>query len=250
MTEADIIPPGSSGIVPVERYDTLADRAYEQLRHALMSGSFQPGQKVTIRKMAAVLGVSATPAREAINRLVTERVLETGPFRTVSVPTLNEARLGEIYVMRTALEGVATELGARKMGARHVEKLERTQMALIGALDRKDYGQALLENEAFHFTIYEASEMPMLVEGIQQLWLKLGPSLNLLYPSHDRSRKGVNHHLDIIQALRKGDAAAARKAMEDDLRDGEVQLRTALASNDHEARRAAPTIRARRAPTA
>jgi DNA-binding GntR family transcriptional regulator len=248
MTAADIMPGADAGISPVERYDTLADRAYEQLRHALMSGSFRPGQKVTIRKMAAVLGVSATPAREAINRLVTERVLETGPFRTVSVPTLDAARLNEIYLLRTALEGLATELGARNMTPGHIEALERTQMALIGAMDRNDYKQVLAQNEAFHFAIYKASNMQLLVEAIQQLWLKLGPSLNLLYPSYNQSRKGVNHHLDIIQALRKRDPAAARAGMENDLRDGAMELQKALAAanpNEPAAKKALPGSRAR-----
>lgn len=229
---AEDISADEAGIGPVERYDTLADRAYEQLRHALMSGSFRPGQKVTIRKMAAVLGVSATPAREAINRLVTERVLETGPFRTVSVPRLDAARLKEIYVLRTALEGVATELGAQNINAAHIEQLERTQLALIGAMDRNDYKRVLAENEAFHFAIYEASNMPMLVEAIQQLWLKLGPSLNLLYPSYNQSRKGVSHHLELIEALRKRDATAARACMESDLRDGAKELQKALAASE------------------
>lgn len=212
----------------VERYDTLADRAYEQLRHALMNGSFHPGQKLTIRKIAAVLGISATPARDAISRLVSERVLDSGPNRTVSVPTLDSERIREIYLLRTALEGLATELGAKAMDKAQIESLERLQLALIAAMDRNNFKRVLAENEEFHFTIYRASNMPMLVEAIQQLWLKLGPSLNLLYPSYNRSRKGVAHHLDILTALRSGDAVGAREAMEADLRDGAIELEGAL----------------------
>ncbi|MDB5461348.1 MAG: uncharacterized protein JWO72_3089, partial [Caulobacteraceae bacterium] len=109
-----------------------------------------------------------------------------------------------------------------------IESLERLQLALIAAMDRNDYKRVLAENEEFHFTIYRASNMPMLVEAIQQLWLKLGPSLNLLYPSYNRSRKGVSHHLDIVGALRAGDAAGARRSMEADLRDGAIELEKAL----------------------
>jgi DNA-binding GntR family transcriptional regulator len=233
MSETDSISRAATpNIGRVERYDTLADRAYEQLRHALMNGSFHPGQKLTIRKIAAVLGISATPARDAISRLVSERVLESGPNRTVSVPALDSQRLREIYLLRTALEGVATELGAKNMERAQIESLERVQLALIAAMDRNDYKRVLAENEEFHFTIYRASNMPMLVEAIQQLWLKLGPSLNLLYPSYNRSRKGVSHHLDIVSALRAGDAAGARRSMEEDLRDGAIELEKALVAQD------------------
>ena len=244
MTPQDIATAPGPGMAPIERHDTLADRAYEQLKHALMSGSFRPGQKVTIRKMAAVLGVSTTPAREAINRLVTERVLDSGPFRTVSVPALDAIRLAEIYIMRGALEGLATEIGAGKMTRQGIERLEQIQLALIGAMDRKDYKTVLAENEAFHFLIYQAAGMPLLLEAIQQLWLKLGPSLNLLYPSYNQSRKGVNHHLRIIQALRDGDAVAARQRMEDDLRDGGAEIQRAIvAANESDAPRALPKLR-------
>ncbi|MDB5457449.1 MAG: AtrA transcriptional regulator [Caulobacter sp.] len=216
---------------PVERYDTLADRAYEQLRHALMSGSFNPGQKLTIRKIAAVLNISATPARDAISRLVSERVLESGLNRTVSVPLLDAGKIREIYLMRTALEGLAAELGAANMSEQDISALERTQIALIAAMDRNDYKRVLEENETFHFSLYNASGAPMLVETIQQLWLKLGPSLNFLYPSYNHSRKGVSHHLSTIRALRARDPAQVRQAIESDLRDGAQELQGALDAN-------------------
>jgi DNA-binding GntR family transcriptional regulator len=213
---------------PVQRYDTLADRAYEQLRVALMTGSFHPGQKLTIRKLAAILGVSATPARDAISRLISEKVLESDAKRNVFAPRLDAHRLHELYVLRRALEGPATELGAANFGDEDVKRLEQIQISLIAAMDRRDYQRVLIENERFHFGIYEASGNRMLVEMIQQLWLKLGPTLNFLYPSYNNSRKGVGHHNRLIEALRARDPAEARRAMENDLRDGEAELCNAL----------------------
>jgi DNA-binding GntR family transcriptional regulator len=213
---------------PVERYDTLADRAYEQLRHALMTGSFHPGQKLTIRKLAAVLGISATPARDAISRLLSERILETDANRNVSVAILDEQRLNEIYVLRVALEGLAAELGAPNLTSEDIDRLEQIQMALISAMDRNEYKRVLLENGEFHFTIYRASGNDMLIQSIQQLWLKLGPALNFLYPAYNSSRKGVSNHLEVLRALRARDAAGVRNAIESDLRDGLQELSAAL----------------------
>lgn len=232
---ATISPPHAEGVSPalqfvrpVERYDTLADRAYEQLRHALMTGSFHPGQKLTIRKLAAVLGISATPARDAISRLLSERILETDANRNVSVPVLDERRLNEIYALRVALEGLAAELGAPQLKSEDIDRLEQIQMALISAMDRKDYKRVLIENGEFHFTIYHASGNEMLVQSIQQLWLKLGPALNFLYPAYNNSRKGVSNHLETLSALRARDAAGVRAAIERDLRDGLGELSAAL----------------------
>lgn len=213
---------------PVERYDTLAERAYAQLRQALMNGSFLPGQRITIRKLAVLLEISATPAREAINRLLSERILETDANRNVSVPVLDSARLREIYVLRIALEGVAAERGAANMTVEDIAELERTQESLVAAMDRNDYKSVLIQNGDFHFRIYEASGVVMLVQAIEQLWLKLGPSMNLLYPAYNHSRKGVNNHMLVINALHSRDALGVRKAMEQDLIDGVEELSSAL----------------------
>lgn len=233
-----------AGLEPVKRYDTLADRAYEQLRAALTTGSFFPGQKLTIRKIAAILGVSATPVRDAISRLLFERVLECDINRNVFVPRLDAQRLRHIYALRIALEGLAAEEGTRVLTDEDVDRLEQVQLALIAAMDRQDYSRVLVENEKFHFGIYSACGNPLLVEAIQQLWIKLGPTMNLLYPTYNKTRTGVSHHLKVITALRTHDPKQVRAAIEADLRDGEIALRQALEVADEEA--ATKTVQKRR----
>lgn len=233
-----------AGLEPVKRYDTLADRAYEQLRAALTTGSFFPGQKLTIRKIAAILGVSATPVRDAISRLLFERVLECDINRNVFVPRLDAQRLRHIYALRIALEGLAAEEGTRVLTDEDVDRLEQVQLALIAAMDRQDYSRVLVENEKFHFGIYSACGNPLLVEAIQQLWIKLGPTMNLLYPTYNKTRTGVSHHLKVITALRTRDPRQVRAAIEADLRDGEIALRQALEVADEEA--ATKTVQKRR----
>lgn len=219
----------------VERYDTLADRAYGQLREALITGSFHPGQKLTIRKIAAILGVSATPARDAISRLLSERVLECDAKRNVFAPRLDAEKLSHIYALRIALEGLAAELAAPHIDESKIRQLEQIQIALIAAMDREDYKRVLVENERFHFGIYSESGNPMLLEVIEQLWVKLGPTMNFLYPSYHHSRTGVAHHLAVIEALRNRRPDDVRRAIEADLRDGGIELGQALAAADRPA---------------
>jgi DNA-binding GntR family transcriptional regulator len=141
---------------------------------------------------------------------------------------LDEARLKEIYVLRIALEGLAAERGAPHLDMADINRLERTQAELVAAMDRDDYKNVLVHNGEFHFTLYNASGVDLLVQSIEQLWLKLGPSLNLLYPAYNHSRKGVSNHMEILSALRRGDAAAVRQAVERDLGDGVAELSRAL----------------------
>src|ERR1700694_3247592 len=94
------------------RRETLAEAAYEQVAASLMDGAYVPGDRVATRGLAAELGVSATPAREAMLRLVGEGALELRTARTIVVPALSARRLKEIYCVRYALEPMAAEHAA------------------------------------------------------------------------------------------------------------------------------------------
>lgn len=207
-------------LVPVDRPSTLTDMAYRTIKQALMRGVVSPGQKVTSRNMAAALGISATPAREAIGRLVAERALEATHSRTFAVPVLSRARIEELRDIRSALEGLAAERAAQFLGEHEIASLEQIQAEHEAAREREDFKAVLERNEVFHFTIYRASAMPTLIEIIETLWVQIGPSLNLLYPYFKDSQTGVRNHREALDAMRAGDGRRLRRAIEKDLADG------------------------------
>jgi DNA-binding GntR family transcriptional regulator len=212
----------------VERPETLGDQAYARIRQALMSGTLMPGEKVPLRAIAKALDVSLTPAREAIGRLAAERALELGPNRTVYVPKLTRDRYREIMEIRLPLEGLAAERACPRLGPERLQELERVHAAMIEAIDAGQHKTALKHNEAFHFGIYEAADRPLLMAMIESLWLQAGPTLNLLTPGYQRSHRGVRNHASALEALRRGDAAGVRAAIEKDLRDGARHLEPLL----------------------
>ena len=209
---------------PMERPETLTEQAYQRLKAALMSGAFAPGQKITTRNIASALGVSPTPAREAIGRLVAERALDFDGNRSAFVPVLDKGRLAEIYEIRIALEGLAAEAAAESIDEAGIQSLAQCQLTLVAARERKDFKAVLSANEEFHFTIYRASGRAMLVQMIENLWLRMGPVLNLLYPEFTFDRKNVRHHEGAIRALRAGDAKGLREAIVADLTEGSGYL--------------------------
>jgi DNA-binding GntR family transcriptional regulator len=205
---------------PMERSETLTEQAYQRLKKSLISGAFVPGQKITTRTIAAALGVSPTPAREAIGRLVAERALDFGSNRSVFVPKLDKSQVAEIYEIRIALEGMAAEMATSSIGEAGIERLTECQLALVAARERQDFKTVLDRNEEFHFMIYRASGRPMLVQMIEGLWLRMGPVLNLLYPEFTLDRHTVKHHEEAIKALRAGDPKRLRNAIASDLKEG------------------------------
>lgn len=89
--------------------DTLQDQIYRRIREALMSGRFQPGQKLTIRGLAESLGSSLMPVREALNRLSAENAFEVTETSRIRVRMMTSERLSDIRDARVALEGLLAE---------------------------------------------------------------------------------------------------------------------------------------------
>ena len=75
----------TSSLNPISNAN-LSDQVYGSVRNALVEGRYEPGQRITIARLAKELGVSGTPVREAIFRLVTERALEMKAATEIRVP--------------------------------------------------------------------------------------------------------------------------------------------------------------------
>jgi DNA-binding GntR family transcriptional regulator len=104
---------------------SLADQAYKALRAAIVGGDLAWGDKITERGLAASLGVSPTPVREALRRLEQEQLVErTGP-RTLRVVTVSSEERTESGAIEAALEGVAARFAAEKATPAQLDRLQQ-----------------------------------------------------------------------------------------------------------------------------
>lgn len=198
-------------------HTTLNDRAYRELKRGLMSGAFRPGQILVIRTMADNYGISTTPVREALQRLVAERLLVMQPNRSIAVPLLSESTFTELYRVRCALEGLAAELATSNIQARDFQRLHKLLHDIDATIARRDSRAYLVLNEKFHFMIYERAASPLLLELIQDRWSQVGPFFNALFEDTDYLPHANEHHLRIVAALELGDADAVRQSIVDDI---------------------------------
>lgn len=198
----------------------LGDAAYHKMKERLIRGVYEPGYKMTIRAVAQDLGISSTPARDAIHRLVIERALIYAGPKTVIVPVLNEFDLKEITQIRLALEGLASQLAVQNATDQAIEILSKLQNEINVSLLAKDYTSALRHNKEFHFLVYRMAGLPQLIAMIEGLWLRIGPSLYNLYPEFAEERHGVRNHEMAMEALAERDGGGLRAAFENDIRDG------------------------------
>lgn len=220
-----------AGVVsPIVRQSNLGELTYERLKQIIVAGSFPPNEKLTVRSVATALGVSTTPARDAINRLLSEGALVNEGPKTVVLPSLTLEALDEIAATRIALEGLAAERSVEHVEAPHISELERLQGEINAGLDSADYREVLRANREFHFLIYRLAGWPRLVGMIESLWLRVGPSLNGLYPHFATNRQGVSNHMSALDGLRARDGSKVRAAMEQDIRDGYARLKAKIDS--------------------
>jgi DNA-binding GntR family transcriptional regulator len=205
------------GVARIAR-ETVQERVYCALRDQLMRGGFEPGQKLKIAELAEAFGTSAMPVRDALNRLTVERALETLPSRTVRVPALSKDALQDLRETRFAIEGLAISRAASNMTDESLATLRRLIVAQSETDEEHVSEESAEQNRAFHFAIYRQSGSTVLLPIIESLWLQFGPYLREASELFDGGEgRGTNFHLEMLDALSRGDAVAARGALEADI---------------------------------
>ncbi|MGM4929404.1 GntR family transcriptional regulator [Tardiphaga sp. 619_E2_N8_5] len=215
------LPTALTLVEPLDR-QTLGERAYAQLADLLISGRLAPGEKLSLRTAAEVLGVSIMPVREAVSRLVADKALEVAANRAVRVPVMSATQFRDLTKVRIAIEGHAAAEAARLRGDRNLVSIAIAEAAMRAESEMKapDLPRAVELNKTFHFAVYEAAQSPILVEIIRALWLKAGPVINLdLRGNPDRLAKGeaIRFHADVRKAIEIGDAEAAKVGIAADI---------------------------------
>lgn len=198
--------------------ESLSQQAYVAIRRSLMRSRLRPGQKLVARQVADELGISVTPVRESLLRLVSERALDMDERGTVIVPERTLARCIEIRDLRMLNEGEGAARAAMRVTDRDIAMLESIHERYMAIESRQDYEHALAENENFHFALCRLADSPVLFGIVENLWIQFGPLLSYLYDGGARPFHGRTHgHRLVIDALNKRDPDAARQAIAQDI---------------------------------
>lgn len=212
----------------IVRSTTLTEQVYNQLRRGLLVGVWKPGEKITARELSRRLGVSLTPAREAIIRLSNEGAIHVSETRTFSIPEMGRDRYRAITDIRLALEPMAAGLAATKAPPDLPEQLAARNEEMRSKIMAGAFDEALWLDSEFHLTMYDAADAPDLRRIIDSLWLQVGPVRNRLAFEYRRSLLGYRSHLHIIGRLRARDEEGARAALRKDLHDGAAVMLNVL----------------------
>ncbi len=187
---------------------TTQQHAVEGLRAAIASGELRPGQRVAQEDLAAALGVSVAPVREALRVLEQEGQLTYVPRRGYFVSELRAADLEEIYSLRELLESRAARRSIASFDDDAIWRVESAAFDYERAAVAGEIATALRANRRFHMSILESPDNPHTMRVIRSLWDSTEAYRALYYNFPAERHESLEAHNQILAAVRARDAEA------------------------------------------
>lgn len=188
---------------------TAQELVLQQVRQLIASGELRPGQQIVQDSLANNLGVSRVPLREALKVLEGEGQVTYHPHRGYFVANLSVTDLVEVYRIRAILEDEALRVGIPLVTDEQLKHIESLAQVVRKASQGQDVASISAANRAFHFAIFEASNLPRLVRLIRNLWDATDAYRAVFFASSPNREHMNSEHDELVAALRNRDVAAA-----------------------------------------
>lgn len=208
-TSARVAPLGG----PLPR-TSLRDQVYEVVLQAIVNGRLQPGHQIRDLHIARSLGVSRTPVREALQRLVDEGLVETTPGAATHVTPIDVQAVRNIYPIVGALHALAVRIGAERIGSAEVDELVRANQIFAETVEERHIAGALAADDAFHSVVLAAAANPELQRTLDRLMPHIR-RLQLTQFSSAPARRSIRQHHAMVTAFRRGRTDDAARAVEE-----------------------------------
>jgi len=197
------------------------DSTYASIRRAIMAGRYPPGTQLKEEHLAETMGVSRTPVRAALQRLVGDQLLRSENHRGVFVAEWTGRDIQDVFELRLLLEPHAAGLAAVRANERQIEGL-RAHTDRMEAYTRPSFRDNLQEiqeeNHAFHNLILEAAASPRLksiAASLTDMPMIIG---TFYFYSEADMQHSIQHHREVIAAIESRDRTFAQEVMSVHLR--------------------------------
>lgn len=189
----------------MQRYQSKASVAYTVIRDQILDGTLVAGSVLNQEQVAASLGISTTPVREALRRLESEGFVRMPAHRYATVASLDLSEFLPLFDVRAELDTMAAGYAA-------VHHLERDRIAMRAAVDALDDhpDDRIRAMRDFYSSIYHASHDPILIDHLTALW---DQSNRYQHALRDYSLTFPHMYSDIVAAVESGDPARAELSM-------------------------------------
>lgn len=193
----------------------LAEDVARLIRRRIFDGTYPAGKYIRLEQLAAELGISVTPVREALFGLRTEGLLTQQPRRGFLVLPVTRRDIDDVAGVQAHIGGQLAARAAGQIADDQLTELEHIQEQLEDAYAQGDHDGAVRFNHAFHRLVNRSAESPKLAQLMSQITRY---ALESVYPMVEGWPQQATHdHRRILHALRQRDAESARDAMAEHL---------------------------------
>ncbi len=203
---------------PIRR-PNLAEQVYTALCDGIVNGAIRPGERIVLERLAMDLGVSPTPVREAVARLVQKGLVVDDEAGKPQLVPLTRTYVHDTFWVRASLEGLAAELATATIGQPKLELLSTVLDDASDGFRRGDVTPYIKSDQVFHEVITEEANNLPLARELDAL--QTHTSYIRGYAQRhigDHFNKSHEEHLVIFAAMREDNCAQARFAMEHHIR--------------------------------
>ncbi len=184
-------------------YSTLADQVRENIKKRIISQELQPGSRLIVSHLAAGMGTSLTPIREALRLLVKDGLVEIIPHKGAQVVMPSQEQFKDLFEVRTVLESLAIKLAIPNLSPADYEKLEQTLQAGDESIESEDPKAWLDADEKLHSYIIQKSENNVLAELLDNIRNRINIFRILTAQLPSRAKRAQNEHRSVVTAMKK-----------------------------------------------
>lgn len=200
----------------IEAPSSLGDMAYETIKESLLEmdiSQMPDSGRIDERGLAERLGISRTPLREAVNRLVVEGFLKVVPRKGIYVVKKSKKEIIEILLVRAALEGMAARLATKYVTEKEIKRMKKIFSSFSPSNMKGQYLRYSDANIEFHELVLRLSQCEKLIELAGSLFDHIRWIRFRSITFEERLSKMQKEHLGIIEAIKKRDPDLADKRM-------------------------------------
>ena len=189
----------------------LSDRAYERIRHDIISCVLAPGAEISETQLCSQYRIGKAPVRMALNRLAHDGLVRAIPRRGYRVAPITVKDVHDVFELRLMLEPTAARMAAGKIGAQRMRVLDEVARSSYQPGDPGSTSRFLEASKAFHVAIARATGNARLAEAIERLLDDMTRLLHLGLGLRDRSQELSRAHRALVKALARGDGDTAER---------------------------------------
>ena len=199
--------------IKLDSYKPLRELVCENIRQAIIDGTFSPGERLMEIQLADEMGVSRTPVREAIRKLELEGLVLMIPRKGAEVAEITEKNMRDVLEVRKALEELAVQLACEKITAEEIEEMKKAAEEFKMILKSRDITEIAEADVRFHDIIYMATDNQKLILLLNNLREQMYRYRVEYLKREEAHPQLIAEHAAIIEYISKGEKKAATDVM-------------------------------------